>query len=253
LSNSIAIFTDTAHLASDMVGFGISILSLYTAQKPATKALSFGYHRAEVLGTLVSIILIWALTVWLVVEATARVWHPVEIVGNIMLITAVAGLFFNLIQMKILHSGDGHYHLGGDAAGGGCGGDHASHEGHAHNHKEDHKHVDQEALKENLVSQSPKATHNHGEHNHDGPAHAKAGTDKNINVTAAYLHVLGDMLMSVGVIIAATIIFFCPTYTIADPVCTYLFSVIICFTTIPVFKECILVMMEATPSSLDAD
>lgn len=31
LSNSIAIFTDTAHLASDLVGFGISILSLTIA------------------------------------------------------------------------------------------------------------------------------------------------------------------------------------------------------------------------------
>jgi Co/Zn/Cd efflux system component len=29
-----------------------------------------------------------------------------------MFITAIAGLIFNLIQMYILHSGDGHYHLG---------------------------------------------------------------------------------------------------------------------------------------------
>jgi zinc transporter 2 len=31
LSNSIAIFTDTAHLASDLVGFAISIISLTIA------------------------------------------------------------------------------------------------------------------------------------------------------------------------------------------------------------------------------
>jgi hypothetical protein len=45
-----------------------------------------------------------------------------------MAITAVAGLFFNLIQMKILHSGEGHYHLGGD--------DH----GHSHGDGDDHGH-----------------------------------------------------------------------------------------------------------------
>ena len=63
---------------------------------------------------------------------------------------------------------------------------------------------------------------------------------------------LGDLLMSIGVIIASVIIYFKPEYKIADPICTYLFSVVICFTTIPVFKECILVMMEATPSHIDA-
>lgn len=93
--------------------------------------------------------------------------------------------------------------------------------------------------------------HDHG-HDH-AHAHAEAVEQKNINVTAAYLHVMGDMLMSVGVIIAAVIIYFYPGAHLADPLCTYLFSVIICFTTIPVFKECVLVLMEATPMGLDAD
>ena len=76
VANSIAIFTDSAHLASDIVGFGISILSLKMAVKPATKSLSFGYHRSEIIGTLVSLVLIWGLTIWLVVEATKRIFVP---------------------------------------------------------------------------------------------------------------------------------------------------------------------------------
>jgi len=58
MANSIAIFTDTAHLASDLVGFSISVFSLVIATRPASKTLSFGYHRAEIIGTLVSIITI---------------------------------------------------------------------------------------------------------------------------------------------------------------------------------------------------
>jgi hypothetical protein len=46
-----------------------------------------------------------------------------------MIIVAVMGLFFNLIQMKILHSGDGHYHLGGDHG-------HDHDHGHSHHSKE---------------------------------------------------------------------------------------------------------------------
>lgn len=75
----------------------------------------------------------------------------------------------------------------------------------------------------------------------------------NINVTSAYLHVLGDMLMSVGVVIASVIIYFKPTWQIADPLCTYLFSIIVCFTTVPVFKECIYVLLEATPTDIDIE
>ena len=60
-----------------------------------------------------------------------------------------------------------------------------------------------------------------------------------MNVSAAYLHVLGDMLMSVGVIIAATIIYFDENLWWADPICTYLFSIIVVFTTVPIIKNCI--------------
>jgi solute carrier family 30 (zinc transporter), member 2 len=95
--------------------------------------LSFGYHRAEVVGTLGSIIFLWVLTIWLVFEATDRFFNPPEIEGFIMFVTAVLGLIFNLIQMKILHSGEGHYHLGGDDH------DHG-HEHGAHTHEHIHEH-----------------------------------------------------------------------------------------------------------------
>lgn len=75
----------------------------------------------------------------------------------------------------------------------------------------------------------------------------------NLNVTSAYLHVLGDCLMSVGVITAAIVINIWPTATIADPLCTYFFSLIICCTTIPVVRECIFVLLEATPADLDQE
>lgn len=59
--------------------------------------------------------------------------------------------------------------------------------------------------------------------------------------------------MSVGVIIAAILININETWTLADPLCTYLFSVIILFTSIPVFKDCAMVLMEATPAEIDGE
>ena len=134
--------------------------------------------------------------------------------------------------MKILHSGDGHYHLGGshDHAHGDH--DHDHDHGHAHNHEHTHSHshkaVDNKELREGLINADGEDHHDH-EHKHDHGAeghhdhdHAEHDHDhahdkpksikqsKNINVESAYLHVLGDMIMSIGVIIAGTIIYFAP-------------------------------------------
>ena len=97
LANSIAIFTDTAHLASDMVGFGMSMIALKLSIRPTSTKLTFGWHRAEVIGTLVSVCFLLTLTIWLVVEATKRIMNPEDVDADIMVITAIAGLFFNLI------------------------------------------------------------------------------------------------------------------------------------------------------------
>lgn len=97
LANSIAIFTDTAHLASDMIGFMMSMIALKISMRPASHELTFGWQRAEVLGTLLSVAFLLTLTLWLVVEATKRVVNPQPVDAKIMLITAVCGLFFNLI------------------------------------------------------------------------------------------------------------------------------------------------------------
>ena len=153
LAGSIAIYTDSAHLASDMMGFGISIAALTLAQRGSTTHLTYGWHRAEIIGTLVSVSTIWIMTIWLLVEATQRFFEPPRVKGDLMLIVAVMGLIFNLIQMKILHSGEGHFHLGGELSGGCSGHDHgdknhkhehkggcSGHNHSGHDHKNEHKH-----------------------------------------------------------------------------------------------------------------
>jgi len=75
-SGSIALLADTAHLLSDLVGFAISMIALTIAMRPATKSLTYGYHRAEIVGTIVSVSFLWVLTIWLVYEATLRFFNP---------------------------------------------------------------------------------------------------------------------------------------------------------------------------------
>jgi zinc transporter 2 len=79
-----------------------------------------------------------------------------------------------------------------------------------------------------------------GGHSHD-----------NMNVRAAVIHVLGDLLQSIGVMIASAIIWWKPEYKVADPICTFLFSIIVLFTTFRITKDCIFVLMESTPKHID--
>ena len=246
-AGSIAIMADSAHLASDIIGFGVSILALRLGQRGASDHLTYGWARAEVIGTIVSVATIWVMTVWLFIEATMRFFEPPQVVGGKMLTIAVLALIFNLIMIKILHSGDSHYHLGGEECSGhGHGHDHEHGHGHDHGHSHGHEHGHDHGH-----GHSHDHGHDHG-HSHSH-GHEHEHTEMNMNVNAAYLHVLGDMLMSIGVIIAATVIYFDEALWWMDPVCTYVFSIIVLVTTIPIVKSCIHIMMEGAPRSINIE
>jgi zinc transporter 2 len=105
LARSLAIMTDVAHLFSDITGFLISIVSILISSKlKANKTMSYGYHRAEIIGTMASILLIWGLTIWLFSESILRIQEPKSVNPNYMFFVALLGLGFNIVMMKILHS-----------------------------------------------------------------------------------------------------------------------------------------------------
>jgi cation diffusion facilitator family transporter len=91
-------------------------------------------------------------------------------------------------------------------------------------------------------SQGGGCNHDHGHHHHE---------ETNINIRAAVVHVIGDMLQSIGVIIAALLIYLWPEARLADPICTYLFSILVIITTVPVFKDCMRIMMESQPKEVN--
>lgn len=53
-AHSLAVLTDAAHMLSDVLAFIISLTAGSYALRPSKASYTFGYHRAEVLGGLVS-------------------------------------------------------------------------------------------------------------------------------------------------------------------------------------------------------
>ncbi len=79
------------------------------------------------------------------------------------------------------------------------------------------------------------------------------GTQKeSLNVRAAYLHVISDLLGNIGVLIAGAIIYFTGWY-IADPILTILFMGLILWSTTKMVWEAVEILMEASPRKIDPD
>lgn len=99
--------SDAFHLLSDVASFIVALAAIYLAEKPATKSKfeffdkqdeilisplnsighSFGFHRAEVIAALVSVLTIWVLTGFLVHEAIQRIRNPQVINAKLVGIT----------------------------------------------------------------------------------------------------------------------------------------------------------------------
>lgn len=170
LANSIAIATDCAHLATDLIAFIMSIVALGLTRRGSSVHYTFGWHRSETIGAITSIMFLLTLTVWLLVEAMQRVFVKYEIDGTIMLITAVLSLIFNLMLMKVLHQGHDHDHDHGGHSHGHSHGPAEKKKGghghsHGHNHEGGHSH-----------GHEKKGGHSHG-HKENGHSHGHSHGD----------------------------------------------------------------------------
>jgi cobalt-zinc-cadmium efflux system protein len=80
----------------------------------------------------------------------------------------------------------------------------------------------------------------------------KQGSHKSINVRAAFWHIIGDTLSSVGVIIAAVIIYF-TGWTIADPILAILIGIVILWGAVRIVKESVDILLESVPKDIKVE
>ena len=282
LSKSIAIFTDVAHLISDFIGFLFSLLSMQIATQKANYSFTYGFIRAEILGAFFSIILIWCLTVWVFYEAINRYLTQayMNLDAGYMLITAFGALFVNLLMGYFLHDhGHEHDHHGHD---------HGHSHSPVNDNKKKSPKVSPNQMK--LITSKDKSDkekdsifiedkktecvekncENSKEHKDQCNAQVSnslldedidqetqpilANPQKptqNHNMRAAWVHILGDTVQTVGVIIISLIIYFNPEYKFLDPFISIMFAFIAVLFSLPIFKELIILLMDSVPPSIN--
>lgn len=77
-------------------------------------------------------------------------------------------------------------------------------------------------------------------------------TKENLNIRAAFLHVIGDLLGSAGAIIAALMIIFF-NWGWADPLASVVVAVLVLISGWRIIKDSIHVLMEGTPKNVEID
>ncbi|MCG3419716.1 cation diffusion facilitator family transporter [Oceanobacillus sp. GSFE11] len=80
----------------------------------------------------------------------------------------------------------------------------------------------------------------------------RGDTEENLNLRAAFLHVLGDLLGSVGAVTAALLIMFFG-WGWADPLASVIVAILVLISGWRVTKDAIHVLMEGTPKSVELD
>ncbi|MGF6923163.1 cation diffusion facilitator family transporter [Paraburkholderia sp. 40] len=106
LSGSLALLADAGHMVSDAAALGFSWAAVHYGRRPATAQLSYGFKRLEILAAFVNGCALFVIAGWIGVEAIRRFASPVPVVGQTMLVIAVAGLVANIAAFYVLNGGN---------------------------------------------------------------------------------------------------------------------------------------------------
>ncbi|KXN73282.1 cation efflux protein [Conidiobolus coronatus NRRL 28638] len=233
LVNSIALIADSFHMLNDVISLAIALYAVKLSnKKDYDPRYTYGYQRAEILGGLVNGVLLLGVSFTIFIEAIQRFFTPIEIEHpQLILIVGSLGLFVNVFGMFLF---GGHDHC------------HSHSHGHDHSHNRndddieagiDNKHID---INEKDVIQSS---------NNDSNTNFQAKKIVSTNMHAVYLHVLGDALTSIGVIIVSLIIWladFKEKY-LFDPIISILITLLIVKLTVPLIKRTSQILLQSSP------
>ncbi|HSB46703.1 MAG TPA: cation diffusion facilitator family transporter [Candidatus Bilamarchaeum sp.] len=96
LSHSLALLGDSAHVFSDILAIGASLLAMWLAMRMPSERRTFGFHRMEVFAALFNGLLLVLMALLIGYEAIQRFGTGYAIDGVPMLVTSLIGLAGNV-------------------------------------------------------------------------------------------------------------------------------------------------------------
>ena len=106
LTNSVAIYSDAIHDLGDAFSIGISYFLEKKSKKHPDKNYTYGYARYSVLGGVITTTILLVGSILVIVGAVKRLFNPVEVNYDGMMIFAILGVVLNLIAALVTKDGD---------------------------------------------------------------------------------------------------------------------------------------------------
>ncbi|KAM9339350.1 zinc transporter 1a [Symphorus nematophorus] len=231
MTASLSMLSDSFHMLSDVIALVVALVAVRFAEKThATNKNTFGWIRAEVMGALVNAVFLTALCFTIVLEAIERFTEPHEIESpQVVAGVGAAGLLVNLLGLCLFHGhaggGHGHSHGGGHShgnknkrgktgkkAGNGSSGEETNNLVGNHNSPGDARPRNEISCKDSTEVQMNGNTH-FEEMDHE------TDSSSQLNMRGVFLHVLGDALGSVIVVVNALIFTFVWQPCVAGEMC----------------------------------
>lgn len=180
MANSIALISDAVHNFSDFIAILISYIALRIGKKGASTRHTFGFQRAEILGALLNVAILFCAVIFIVYEAFGRLRQPEPVSGGLVMILAGVGIVGNGFSALLLYR----------------------------------------------------------------------DSRNNLNIRGAFLHMIGDFLTSLMVLVSGAVLLWRPWFWL-DPLLSFLIAVFILKNCWAVLTEAVAILMNATPRELD--
>ncbi len=178
-SGSLALLSDAMHNFSDVLSLIIAFGANRLANRPSTKAKTFGYKRAEILAALFNASMLVGIAIFLIIEAVNRLFHPSVVMSVWVVALGVLSILLNTISVLLV----------------------------------------------------------------------KDDADHNMNIKAAYIHLLTDVMTSAMVVVGGLLIYFFHIYWI-DPIVSMVIAFYLIFASYDIIKESVSILMQFAPKNI---
>ncbi|CVK99993.1 related to zinc/cadmium resistance protein [Fusarium mangiferae] len=245
-TRSIALIADAFHYLSDLIGIVVALIALMLQEhtKPAPQGYTYGWHRATILGAFFNGVFLLALGISILLQAVERFVHltPVRQPFLIMIVGCV-GLALNILVLSFLHEHD-HEH------------GHQGHRRHSHDDRQQNQEtagpLTNEATSESMTGLDH-IPMNH--HNHKHTAMSVKSPGRDLGMLGVFIHVLGDAINNIGVIIAAVLVWQLKGEGryYADPAVGVFISLMILLSAIPLLKKSGAILLQTAPKGVNPE
>ena len=180
--NSMGLIADAGHNISDVAGLVLALIAMRLVVRRADSRHTFGYKKASVLISLVNASILLAAVAGIAVESVRRFFHPDQVEGLSVAVTAGLGVVVNFVSAWLLNADKG----------------------------------------------------------------------RDINVRGAYLHMVLDAMVSIGVVVSGVVIYF-TGWNVVDPIVGLVVAVAIVYSSWSLFRTSLRLSIDGVPDGVDVD